>query len=194
MMLVQGGPRLQAWRAALWFEEKFAGRKNRKSIVVKRLVFCSNRPKFCCTPNAIFDSRVIFKFSVCLRLKIGIFWSKKDTQHTNKLTIQFFLGFGYEVNARFNFLGQQTQARMQVSSAILFRDAFQSLSNWESPFAKYEHGEHIFNAKSLKRGQLPGCPTLVAGLVTLHFFQNWFPRSSVVFPVCFFVFDAVMPL
>ena len=69
----QGGPRLQAWRAALRFEEKFAGRKRRNSIVDKRLVCCSNRPNFCCAPNAIFDSRVIFKFSVCLRLKIDIF-------------------------------------------------------------------------------------------------------------------------
>jgi len=108
--------------------------------------------------------------------------------------MQFFIGFGYEVNVRFNFRSQQTHAGMQVLSAILFRVAFQSLYNWESPFAKYEHGEHIFNAKSLKRGQFPGCPTLVAGLVTLQFFQNWFPRSSVVFSVCFFEFGAVMPL
>jgi len=40
-----------------------------------------------------------------------------------------FLGLGYEVNARFNFGSQQTQACMQASSAILFRVAFQSLSN-----------------------------------------------------------------
>jgi len=105
--------------------------------------------------------------------------------------------FGYEtneVNVRFNFRSQQTPEGMQVSSAILFRVAFQSLYNWETPFAKYEHGEHISNAKSLKRGQFPGCPTLVGGLVTHQNFQNCFPRSFVVFPVCFFVFAAVMPL
>jgi len=42
------------------------------------------------------------------------------------------LVFGYEINEvndRFNFRGQQTQAGMQVSSAILFRVAFQSLYN-----------------------------------------------------------------
>jgi len=32
-----------------------------------------------------------------------------------------FLGFGYKVNVRFYFRSQQTQAGMQVSSAILFR-------------------------------------------------------------------------
>jgi len=103
----------------------------RNSIVVKRLVCCSNGTNFCRTPNAIFDSRVIFKFSVCLRLKIGldIFCWKKYTQHTNKLTMQFFIGFGYEVNVRFNFRSQQTHAGMQVLSAILFRVAFQSLYN-----------------------------------------------------------------
>jgi len=43
--------------------------------------------------------------------------------------------------------------------------------------------EHIFSAKSLKQGQLPGLPPpLVAGLVTLQLFQNaslefpWFSR------------------
>ena len=39
---------------------------------------------------------------------------------------------------------------------------------------------------------LSGGNCLVAGLVTLQFFQNCFPRSSVAFPVCFFVFGAVI--
>jgi len=47
---------------ALGFEEKFVGLKKRNSMVVERLVCFSKRPNFCCTPNAIFDSRVIFKF------------------------------------------------------------------------------------------------------------------------------------
>jgi len=98
--LVQGGPRLREWRAALRFEEKLAGRKERNSIAIERLVCCSNRPNFFCTPIAIFYSRVIFKFSVCL------------------------------------------------------------FANQKSTFANYEHGvEHIFSAKSLKRGQLPGLPS-----------------------------------
>jgi len=60
------GPRLREWRTALRFEEKLAGRKERNSIAIERLICCSNRPNFFCTPNAIFYSRVIFKFSVCL--------------------------------------------------------------------------------------------------------------------------------
>jgi len=64
--LVQGGPRLRVWRDTLRFEEKFAGRKERNSIEIKRLFCCSNRPKFFCTPNPSFDFRAIFEFSVCL--------------------------------------------------------------------------------------------------------------------------------
>ena len=74
--------------------------------------------------------------------------------------------------------------------------------------------EHIFTAMSVKRGncQLPPLwlrahlqckiywgeiawlPALVAGLVTLQFFQNCFSRIFVVFPVCFLLFGAVIPL
>ena len=64
--LKQSGPRQREWRAALRFEEKLAGHKERNSIAIERLVCCSNRPNFFCTPNIIFYSRVIFKFSVCL--------------------------------------------------------------------------------------------------------------------------------
>jgi len=39
---------------------KITGRKERNSTAIKRLVCCSNRPKFCCTPNASFDFRAIF--------------------------------------------------------------------------------------------------------------------------------------
>ena len=42
------------------------GRKERNTIAIKGLVCCSNRPNFCCTPNRIFDPRVIVKFSVYL--------------------------------------------------------------------------------------------------------------------------------
>jgi len=110
-MLEQGGPRLQLSRATLWFEEKLAGCKERNSIATERLVCCSNRHNFFCTPSTIFYSRAIFKFSVCLPLK------KALSQITNM--------------------------------------------------------EHIFSAKSLKRGNCPVCPPppLVAGLVTLQLFQ-----------------------
>jgi len=98
-----------------------------------------------------------------------------------------FLGFGYKVDVRCNFRSQQTQAGMQVSSAILIRIvAFQSHHNWESTFPYFEQGEHIFSENSLKRGNCPFAP-LVVGLVTLQLFQNCFPRISVVFAVCFLV-------
>jgi len=61
----------------------------------------------------------------------------------------------------FNIRSRQTQAGMQVSSAIshsISCAAFQSRHNWESTFANYEDGEHIFSAKSLKREQFHGCP------------------------------------
>jgi len=54
--------------------------------------------------------------------------------------------------------------------------------------------EHIFSAKSVKQGAISRLPLLVAGLVTLQLFQNCFPRIFVVFPVCFLVFVALMPL
>jgi len=59
--------------------------------------------------------------------------------------------------------------------------------------ANYKQGEHIFSAKSLSGSNSPVAP-MVAGLVTLQLFQNCLPRISVVFPVCFLVFGAVMPL
>jgi len=49
--LCQGGPRLRAWRAKLRFEETVAGRKERNSAAIKRLICCSNWSNFCCTAN-----------------------------------------------------------------------------------------------------------------------------------------------
>jgi len=94
--LHQGGSRLRAWRATLRFEKKFAGRKERNSTAIKRLVCCSNKLNLCCTPNAIFDYKEIFKFSVCLFVcdsKYRFSASKKDIQNTNKLTKQFFVSW-----------------------------------------------------------------------------------------------------
>ena len=72
------------------FEETLVGCKERSSIAIERLVCCSNRSNFFCTPHAIFDSRVIFTVRfLCLRLKIEIFSDEKDTQHANKITKQF---------------------------------------------------------------------------------------------------------
>ena len=133
-MLEQGGPRLQLSRATLWFEEKLAGCKERNSIATERLVCCSNRHNFFCTPSTIFYSRAIFKFSVCLPLK------KALSQITNM--------------------------------------------------------EHIFSAKSLKRGNCPVCPPPPFGCRPGYpsIISNCFPRISMVFPIYFVMFSAVFPL
>jgi len=63
---------------------------------------------------------------------------------------------------------------MQASSVILFPVSLFNHFIIESTFANYEHGEHIFSAKSLKRWQNSGgnclVSPLVAGLVTLQLF------------------------
>jgi len=51
--LKQSGPRLQELRVTLPFEENFAGRKERNAVAIKRLVCCSNRLIFCCTPRRL---------------------------------------------------------------------------------------------------------------------------------------------
>ena len=92
--LVQGGPRLRVWRATLRFEENITGRKERNSIAIKRLVCCSNRPNFCCTPNASFGFGAIFEFSVCLfATQSGDFLLEKryTTHQQNSKTIFCFL-------------------------------------------------------------------------------------------------------
>jgi len=92
-VLCQGGPRRQASRATLRFKEKFAGHKERNSIAIERLVCCSSRPNVFCMPNAIFDYRATFKFSV------GLFATQKwnfllliryTTHHQNNKTISCF--------------------------------------------------------------------------------------------------------
>jgi len=95
-----------------------------------------------------------------------------------------FLGFGYEVNVPFNFRSQKTQTGMQVSSAILFHLLLFHRFIFEKALSKMTNIEHIFSARSVKRGQLPGS----------SIFSNCFPGISVVFPVCLLVFGAVMPL
>jgi len=85
------------------------------------------------------------------------------------------------------FHSQQTLAGMQVSSAILFR---------VSPFNRFIIEKallHIVNMEStspvkspLSKGNCP-FPPLVAGMVTLQFFQNCVPGISMVFPLCFLV-------
>ena len=97
--------------------------QNRNSIAIRKLVCRSNTPNFWCTPNVIFDSRVIFKFSVCLfaTQNRNFLLAKRCTRHQQIKNHFLFLGFGYKVNVRFNFRSRQTQVGMQVSSGVLFR-------------------------------------------------------------------------
>ena len=91
--------------------EKNCGPQWENSNAIKRLVYCSNSPNFSCRPKAIFDSRVIFKFSVCLSAtQNGDFLLEKRyaTHERNRKTT--FIGFGYKVNVRFSFHSGQTQA------------------------------------------------------------------------------------
>jgi len=46
---------------------------------------------------------------------------------------------------------------MQVSSAILFVSLFNRVII-EKAFSQITNMKHIFSAKSLERGQFPGCP------------------------------------
>jgi len=150
--LTQGGPRLRGWRATLRFEEKFAGRKERNSIAIKRHVCCSNRPNFWCTPN------VIFKFSVCLFATQNRDFLLAKRYTTHQQINNFFFGFGYEVNVHFNFRNRQKQVGMQVSSAILFRVSLFNRVILEKAFLQITNMGSTSSVQSLKRGQLPGCP------------------------------------
>jgi len=94
---------------------------------------------------------------------------KKSTTHQQNHFL--FLVFGDKVNVHFNFRSHQTQAGMQVSSAILLVSLF-SYVIIEQALSKITNTEHIFNAKSLNRELLPGSIPLVAGVVTLQSFQN----------------------
>jgi len=98
---------------------------------------------------------------------------------------------------------------MQASSAILSHVLLFNCFIIEKALSQITNMEHIFIAKSVKRGNYLVAPPLdastssvqnllrwgnclVAGLVTLHLFQNCFPRIFAVFNVCFLVFGAVM--
>jgi len=68
-----------------------------------------------------------------------------------------FLAFGYKVNVRYNFCSRQTQAGMQVSSAILFRVLLFNRVIIEKALSQITNMEHIFSANSLKRGTIASC-------------------------------------
>ena len=58
----QGGLRLQAWRATLQFEEKLAGRKEKNSTAIERLVCCFYRPISSARQNTILIQGKFFSF------------------------------------------------------------------------------------------------------------------------------------
>jgi len=95
------------------------------------------------------------------------FLQEKDTQHTNKITKHFlFLGFGYKVNVPFNFRSRQTQAGMQVSSAILFRVSLFHRVIIEKALSQIANLGSTSSVQSL----LSGSNFQVASLVTLQLF------------------------
>jgi len=134
--LGQGGPRLRAWRATLRFEEKFAGRKERNSIAIRRLVCCSSKPNVCCTPNALLDSRVIFtlKFSVSLFGTQNRYFlpEKRYTTHQQKNKTNYcFLALVIKSMSALILVVDRLKQASRVSSAILFRVSLStSLRYW----------------------------------------------------------------
>ena len=112
-----------------------------------------------------------------------------------------FLVVGHKVNIRFNCCSQQTQAGMLVSSTILFRVSLFNRVLIEKALSQIMNIEHIFSAKSLKRGQLPQARAIaIAQLLTPGYglgypsiISKCFHGISVEFSVCFLVFGAVMP-
>jgi len=112
---------------------------------------------------------------------------KRYTTHQqNCKTIFLFLGFGYKVDVRLfpqsadtswhaGFISHSiscvTFNRFIIEKALLHIMNMESTSPVKSPLSK---------------GNCP-FPPLVAGMVTLQFFQNCVPGISMVFPVCFLV-------
>jgi len=107
-----------------------------------------------------------------------------------------FLGCGYKVNVHFDFRSRQTQAGMQVSSAILFPVQLLNRVTIEKAFyANYEHVAHPVQSL-LSRGAIVrlSTPWLWVQAWLPSIISRCFPRICVVFPVYFLKSDAVMPL
>jgi len=88
-----------------------------------------------------------------------------------------FLGFRCKVNVRFNFRSRQTQAGMQVLSAILLRVSLFNHVIIEKAIWQITNMEHIFSAKSFKRGAIsrlspsygPGYPSIISKSLAYNF-------------------------
>jgi len=91
-----------------------------------------------------------------------------------------FLGFGYKVNVRFNFRSRQTQAGMQVSSAIKFRMPMFNRVIIQKALSQITNMQHIFSAKSLKRGNCPVAPWFEPGYSSI--ISKRVPRFKNAFP------------
>jgi len=83
----------------------------RNSIAIKRPVCCSN---VCCTPKAIFYSRVFFKFSVCLfatQNRDFVLEKRYTTHQQNNKTIFCFLVLVIKsMSALISIVGKRKQA------------------------------------------------------------------------------------
>jgi len=72
---------------------------------------------------------------------------------------------------------------MQVSSAILFRVSLFNRVIIEKALPQITNMQHILSAKSLKRGQLPGCTFPGCGPGYPSIISKCFPRITGGFPV-----------
>jgi len=138
-----------------------------------------------------------------LRLKIEIFCKKKINTPTKYQNNFLFIGFGYKdnvqrgpntvrvVQTQFDPFTRQTQAGMQVASAILFRVSLFNRVIIEKALSQITNMEA--SVQSLLSGSKFPVAPLLAGLVTLQLFQNCFPRISVEFPWYFsYVFSCLV--
>jgi len=73
----------------------------------------------------------------------------------------FFLGCDYKVNVRFNFGSRQTQAGMQVSSAILFCVSLFNRFTIEISLSQLTNMGSTFSVHSLLSGD--NCPVVPPG-------------------------------
>jgi len=90
---------------------------------------------------------------------------------TKKQNNFLFLGFGYKVNVHFSFRSRRMQAGMQVSSAILCRMLLFNRLIIEKPLLQITNMQHIFSAKSLKRGLLPSWPPWLRACLPFNYFK-----------------------
>jgi len=136
LLVIPGWSKSASMKGHITVWGKFAGRKERIFIAIKRLVCCSDITKFCCTPNAIFDSRVIFHFSVCLfaTQNRDFLLEKWFTTHQQMNKAIFFLVVTIKtMSALISVVGRRKQA-CRFHQPFYFVCRFSIASQLRSPF------------------------------------------------------------